>query len=105
MVEISDIVISKIKRFIAELEKNSIHVQKAVLFGSHAKGTSNEWSDIDLAIVSDDFSGDRFDDKARIRPFKKVVGWDISAVPFRVEDFENSLFVRDEILKYGREIC
>jgi uncharacterized protein len=31
------------------------------LFGSYVKGSADEWSDIDLALVTDDFIGDSFD--------------------------------------------
>ena len=33
-----------------------IRVDQAVLFGSHARGEANEWSDVDLAIISPDFA-------------------------------------------------
>ncbi len=32
-----------------------IHVQKVILFGSHAKGAAHQFSDIDLIVVSNDF--------------------------------------------------
>jgi predicted nucleotidyltransferase len=32
-------------------------VDRAVLFGSHARGDADTWSDVDLAIVSRDFAG------------------------------------------------
>lgn len=35
----------------------SIRVQKVVLYGSHARGNPHEWSDIDVAVISDDFKG------------------------------------------------
>ncbi|MBM2814514.1 MAG: nucleotidyltransferase [Ignavibacteria bacterium] len=101
MVEISALIYEKINKFLSELERNQIHIQKAILFDSYVKGTNDEWSDIDLAIVSDDFTGDRFEDKSRLRKFKAVAEWDVSPLPFRREDFENSFFVRDEILKNG----
>jgi predicted nucleotidyltransferase len=31
-------------------------VQQAILFGSHARGAADEWSDVDLAVVSPDFA-------------------------------------------------
>ncbi len=101
MAEIPDIVLNKIDKYLLALKKNQFHIDKVVLFGSYAKGTNNEWSDIDIAIVSDDFSGDSFEDKCKIRKFKLESGWDISPIPFRKYDFENSIFARDEILKNG----
>lgn len=34
--------------------KDSITIDKAILYGSYAKGTANEYSDIDLLIISKD---------------------------------------------------
>ena len=39
------------------LETEGLHITKIILFGSHAKGTTNEYSDIDIAVVSNDFKG------------------------------------------------
>jgi predicted nucleotidyltransferase len=52
------IALKQIHGFLADLktEKN-ISVEKAVLFGSVAKGTSRTDSDIDLAIWSEKFEG------------------------------------------------
>ncbi|WP_218252233.1 nucleotidyltransferase domain-containing protein [Candidatus Magnetobacterium casense] len=58
----------KIKRYINELEKNSISVQEVILFGSYAKGNPVETSDIDIAVISAAFSGDRFDDRRLMYP-------------------------------------
>lgn len=104
MAEIPDSVIKKIELFLAELKNNHFKIEKAVLFGSYAKGVFNDWSDIDLALVSDDFSGDVFEDKCKIRKFKAASSWDISPMPFRKNDFENSIFARDEILSNGISI-
>jgi predicted nucleotidyltransferase len=43
--------------FIEELEKNSLPVKQAVLFGSYQNGTPDKYSDIDLLVISP-----RFDD-------------------------------------------
>jgi predicted nucleotidyltransferase len=37
------------------LESKGIRIDKIILFGSYAKGTANEYSDIDIAIISNDF--------------------------------------------------
>jgi predicted nucleotidyltransferase len=37
------------------LRARGLHVEKLVLFGSHARGRADEESDIDLAVVSGDF--------------------------------------------------
>jgi len=46
-----------IARFRAALGELGIHTDTVVVFGSHARGTPTEHSDIDVAVVSDDFEG------------------------------------------------
>ena len=93
-----------LNKYIHILEENHIHVQRAVLFGSYADGRANEWSDIDIALVSDSFDGDRFDDRSKIRRITLSVSSDISPLPFRPEDFiADNPFVR-EILEKGVRI-
>jgi len=45
-----------IQRYVGGLQQH-IRVDKVILFGSYANGRPNEWSDIDLAIISPDFDG------------------------------------------------
>ncbi|MCL2694927.1 MAG: nucleotidyltransferase domain-containing protein [Clostridiales bacterium] len=46
------------KRYAADV-KRALPVDKAILFGSYAKGTSNVGSDIDLCFFLRDFGGKR----------------------------------------------
>ena len=46
-----------------EIEAQGIHLNKVIMFGSFAKGTQHEWSDIDVALVADEFTGFGFADK------------------------------------------
>jgi predicted nucleotidyltransferase len=39
------------------LESAGIKPQKIILFGSHSNGTQREDSDIDLVVISEDFTG------------------------------------------------
>lgn len=48
--------LSTVSRFINEARKE-ISVLRVVLFGSYSAGRAGEWSDVDLAVVSDDFEG------------------------------------------------
>ena len=50
--EITDI----IARYCAQLEALGIRVDRAILFGSHARGEAKDGSDIDVLIVSSDFA-------------------------------------------------
>jgi uncharacterized protein len=40
---------------IAERLEPQVHLQKVVLFGSYDRGNAHEWSDIDFALISNDF--------------------------------------------------
>ena len=44
-----------IRRYIAALEARGILVERVILFGSHASGHPDEWSDIDIAVISPTF--------------------------------------------------
>lgn len=50
--EIADI----IAQYCAQLGEMGIHVERALLFGSYARGAERVGSDIDVLIVSSDFS-------------------------------------------------
>jgi predicted nucleotidyltransferase len=104
LVEIAVDITGKIKDFVSELEKQNLHVEQVFLFGSYAKGTFNEWSDIDIAIVSNDFCGIRLFDKEKMIKAIAAIDFSLSPLPFRPEDFdESNLFVK-EILETGIRI-
>lgn len=52
MAEVPDKVLKIVLKYIDLLREKNIPVESAFLFGSYAKGSHNEWSDIDLAIIS-----------------------------------------------------
>jgi len=49
--------IKTVKNYAKEINKTGVNLHKVILFGSFAKGTQHEWSDIDVALVADDFTG------------------------------------------------
>lgn len=105
MVTIPDKVKLIIEQFIKELAKNNIKIEQAVLFGSYAQGTFNDWSDIDLAIVSDAFEGERFKDRDKIRRIKLRVSCDLEPVPYKPEEFNiDNPFVK-RILETGIRVA
>ncbi len=66
-----------------------IPVERIILFGSYAKKTANEYSDIDLAIISNAFTGIRFHDVERLLPFLKEMDARVEVHPYRREDFDH----------------
>ena len=90
-----------IKQYLSSLKENGIHIQDAILFGSYAKGKANKWSDIDLALVSDEFEGIRFKDKNKIRKVTISVSSDLEILPFNTSDFTANNPLVKEILDTG----
>lgn len=53
-----DDLLSVLAEFRDRLEEAVGPVEHLVLFGSHARGDTHEWSDVDLLVVSPAFEGD-----------------------------------------------
>ena len=104
MVKIPNQIVAIIQQFVLEALKLNIKISQAVLFGSYAKGTNHEYSDIDVAVVSDDFEGIRFYDNQKLFDAKYNTSIDLELHPYRPEDFtEDNPFVK-EILETGIRI-
>jgi len=88
-------------RYIDVLRKNNFPVQEAILFGSYARGNPKEDSDIDLAIISNMFTGNRFEDRRKIVPFRRGIDSRIEPIPFRPDDFKNGGNLIDNIKETG----
>lgn len=100
----TDSAIELVKRYIQELEKNNIPIHEAFIFGSYAKGNPKEESDIDIALISPVFTGDRFEDRRKIVPLRRNIDSRIEPIPFRPEDFYNGGNFANEIKKTGKVI-
>jgi predicted nucleotidyltransferase len=89
-----------ITSFLDEIQKK-YRIDNAYLYGSFAKGTSNKWSDIDIAIVSSDFSDDLFDDRLSLMRLAATIDDRIEPRPFRRNLFNRNDPLADEIQKNG----
>lgn len=84
----------------ASLLKHKESVLKVYLFGSYAYGKPNPESDIDLAVVFENFA-DRFDTQVDLMKLGKKIDSRIEPHPFRAAEFNASSALASEILKYG----
>ncbi len=98
----TDSAIESVRQYIRELRKNNIPVQYAILFGSYVSGNPKEESDIDIALVSEVFTGDWFEDRRRIVPFRRKIDNRIEPMPFRPQDFDEGGILIDEIKRTGK---
>jgi uncharacterized protein len=104
MVENIDQIKSVIVRFLENLKNQKIFIEKAYLYGSYAKGNATEHSDIDIALISKDFIGDRFDDRLTIAPAIIRTDSRLEPLPYRPEDFKTNDPLVVEILSTGIEL-
>lgn len=51
-----------VANFLAELQQSGLRLTTAYLYGSHATGTARPDSDIDVALISEDFHGNWLED-------------------------------------------
>ncbi len=101
MVDEKAAIIAIIKQYIGELGKNNIPISQAILFGSFVKGGAKPESDIDVAVISEVFTGDRFEDRRRIVPIRRSIDSRIEPMPFKPEDFNDGGILAEEIKKTG----
>jgi predicted nucleotidyltransferase len=101
---LAQIPVNIINKYLLSLKEHNIPIKQAVLFGSYARGNYNDWSDIDIALVSDIFEGSRIKDKSKIRKITLSVSCDIEVLPYCPKDFtKEDPFVK-EILDSGIKI-
>jgi uncharacterized protein len=90
-------------RFAIFLKETNRSVKKIYLFGSYAKGTFHDNSDIDLAIIFDRLS-DSFDTQVELMKLKRKFDSRIEPHPFIESDFNLSHPFAREIIYNGVEI-
>ncbi len=104
MTQVPDSILEIINGFIAEAAKDNIKISDAILFGSYANGNYGEYSDIDLAIVSNDFEDNFFYDNKKISRPKLRTSYDLETHTYTPQDFNSSNPFVNEILKTGIRI-
>jgi uncharacterized protein len=88
----------------AELVKKELNVNSIYLYGSYTKGTNSVDSDIDIAVVGDEFSGDPVEDTLKLMKIRRKVDIRIEPHPFKTNDFIASNPYIQEIIDTGVKI-
>lgn len=98
--KIPKIIQKKINAYLRLLHQDKLPIQQVFLFGSWAKGTASKDSDIDLCIISKDFS--------KIDPWQylwtkriELDDYVIQPVGFHLKDFRDEDPLAYEIKKTG----
>jgi predicted nucleotidyltransferase len=90
----------KIARAYIDSISTRYSIKQAFLFGSFAKGTNHDDSDIDIAIIVNNIV-DIIDTQIDLMKLRRKIDLRIEPHPFMVSDFIQSNPVVNEILKYG----
>ena len=92
-------ILDNINKFIEEIKKH-YKITAIILFGSYAKGTENEDSDIDIAVISDDFD-DIYDSMAHLMGMTWEIDARIEPHPIKKKDFDevSDYFIKEVIDK------
>lgn len=78
-----------VRQYLAAVRAAGIRARRAVLFGSHARGTSGPWSDIDLVVIAPEL--DDLDDRRLVDilwELRAVTDARIEPVPCGVREWE-----------------
>ena len=95
MAEIESVVFKKVQSFLEKLRLTGFHISKAYIFGSYANGKEDQWSDIDVAIISPQISNDRFEERIRLTELAVSVDDRLEPLPFNLSSFsDDDPFVR-----------
>lgn len=97
-----------IKSYKEELKKLGILPERVILYGSRAKERPNEYSDIDVVVVSEDFAHMNLLERLEILGLAAArIMKPIQALGYTPEEFEalgKGSFVGDEVKRVGIEV-
>ncbi len=85
--------------------KQKIPVDQIILFDSQAKGTTHEWSDIDVCVISPVFGKNLFEEKLQLDRYTDDFSTKIEPTPMHPDMLKSKYnTLASEIRKYGIEI-
>lgn len=100
MVAISDSVLRSTEEFLAAVRRR-LSIDAAYLYGSQVGGAAGPWSDIDIAIVSRDFSDNLFEERLALMRLAAQIDDRIEPHPFTPEQFDVNHPLASEVRRTG----
>ncbi len=98
------IIEKKVRQYLNVLKKSNIGLKELYLFGSTNKGIIDSDSDIDIAVVVDNYKGDIVDIFSLLLKLRRNIDIRIEPHPFELKDFNDSNPFAGEIIRTGRKI-
>ena len=68
---------------------DSFNIYAVVLFGSYADKKAGQYSDIDIAVFSEDFGHKPFEEMKKLFKLRRSIDTDIEPLPFNKKTFFN----------------
>lgn len=98
--------LSQAQHYVSKIKSSGYRPTKVVVFGSTAKGTRHAFSDIDLCIVSPQFTDENlFDDGVKLSILTDESSQDVEPHPMTLEDYNSKWYpLAHEIRTHGIEI-
>ena len=96
--------INRVRQFIYEIQSRGVSLSHVILFGSYARNEQHDYSDIDIALVSDNFEGLSLVDIELFRDIKIQSPYKILELhTYNTVDFErgDNGFIDEEIKPKG----
>ena len=89
------------------LQQEGLHIDKIVLFGSHARGVATKESDIDIVIVSKNFRNKDIFERVNLTMEAEVATIKKFMIPFDIitmtpEEFESKTSLISDYAKSGK---
>ena len=94
-----------VRNYARDIVEQGVCLKTVILYGSFAKGTQSEWSDIDVALVADEFTGFYFNDSNLFphvsikKPYIRI-----DAKTFPTNYFQQGDSFINEIIKTGIKV-
>jgi len=93
-----------IKKYISAIKHSNIKLKEMYLYGSYARNKQYEGSDIDIAVVADNLTGNIVKDQFKLMKISRDIDTRIESYPFRTNEFDiTNPFVK-EIVSTGIKI-
>lgn len=85
---VDDEIMKIVKKYV-ERVCEKYQIKTIILFGSYAKGTEHEDSDIDIAVITDDIKTDKFDEEIKLMQLRWDIDLRIEPHIISISDYEN----------------
>lgn len=91
---------ASVERFLVVVRQRR-RIEAAYLYGSQALGSARPWSDIDVAVISPDFSDDLFQERVILMRWAAEIDDRIEPQPFTPDRFGPNDPLASEISRNG----